>query len=186
MSAPTIDSTSEALCPRPRRGTVRTGDQVQTAAELQQSWESDPRWAGTVRNYTADTSSRCAARSAKRTPSPGAAPSVSGAGSTEDYINALGALTGNQAVEQVKAGLHAIYLSGWQVAADANLSAQTYPDQSLYPANSVPQVVRRINNALMRADQIEASEKAPPPATGWSRSSPTPKPASAARSTRTN
>src|SRR5690606_28600701 len=69
-----------------------------------------------------------------------------------------GALTGNQAVQQVKAGLRAIYLSGWQVAADANLSGQTYPDQSLYPANSVPQVVRRINNALQRADQIEFSE----------------------------
>src|SRR5699024_6269741 len=77
---------------------------------------------------------------------------------TEDYVNALGALTGNQAVEQVKAGLKAIYLSGWQVAADANAAGQTYPDQSIYPANSVPQVVRRINNALMRADQIETSE----------------------------
>src|SRR5699024_619845 len=76
---------------------------------------------------------------------------------TEDYVNALGALTGNQAVEQVKAGLKAIYLSGWQVAADANAAGQTYPDQSIYPANSVPQVVRRINNALMRADQIETS-----------------------------
>jgi isocitrate lyase len=74
------------------------------------------------------------------------------------YINALGALTGNQAVQQVKAGLKAIYLSGWQVAADANLSGHTYPDQSLYPANSVPAVVRRINNALLRADQIEFSE----------------------------
>jgi isocitrate lyase len=75
-----------------------------------------------------------------------------------DYVNALGALTGNQAVQQVKAGLEAIYLSGWQVAADANLAGQTYPDQSLYPANSVPSVVRRINQALLRADQIEHSE----------------------------
>jgi isocitrate lyase len=75
-----------------------------------------------------------------------------------DYVNALGALTGNQAVQQVKAGLEAIYLSGWQVAADANLAGQTYPDQSLYPANSVPNVVRRINQALLRADQIEHSE----------------------------
>jgi len=75
-----------------------------------------------------------------------------------DYVNALGALTGNQAVQQVKAGLEAIYLSGWQVAADANLAGQTYPDQSLYPANSVPNVVRRINQALLRADQIENSE----------------------------
>ncbi|SES24950.1 isocitrate lyase [Salipaludibacillus aurantiacus] len=76
----------------------------------------------------------------------------------EDYINALGALTGNQAVQQVKAGLKAIYLSGWQVAADANLSGHMYPDQSLYPVNSVPQVVKRINQALQRADQIEHSE----------------------------
>jgi len=77
---------------------------------------------------------------------------------TRDYVNALGALTGGQAVQQVRAGLDAIYLSGWQVAADANLAAQTYPDQSLYPANSVPQVVRRINQALQRADEIEAAE----------------------------
>jgi isocitrate lyase len=77
---------------------------------------------------------------------------------TRDYVHALGALTGNQAVQQVRGGLEAIYLSGWQVAADANLSGQTYPDQSLYPANSVPSVVRRINQALMRADEIEASE----------------------------
>ncbi len=77
---------------------------------------------------------------------------------TEDYINALGALTGNQAVQQVRAGLQAIYLSGWQVAADANLSGQMYPDQSLYPSNSVPSVVRRINQALQRADQIECAE----------------------------
>ena len=76
----------------------------------------------------------------------------------EPYVNTLGALTGNQAVQQVKAGLQAIYLSGWQVAADANLAGQTYPDQSLYPVNSVPQVVRRINNALQRADQISWAE----------------------------
>lgn len=77
---------------------------------------------------------------------------------TEPYVAALGALTGNQAVQQVKAGLKAIYLSGWQVAADANLAGEMYPDQSLYPVNSVPSVVRRINNALLRADQIDNSE----------------------------
>lgn len=76
----------------------------------------------------------------------------------ESYVHALGALTGNQAVQQVKAGLKAIYLSGWQVAADANLAGEMYPDQSLYPANSVPSVVKRINNALLRADQIDNSE----------------------------
>ncbi|WP_214878996.1 isocitrate lyase [Exiguobacterium sp. ERU653] len=75
-----------------------------------------------------------------------------------DYVHALGALTGNQAIQQVKAGLEAIYLSGWQVAADANLSGQMYPDQSLYPANSVPNVVKRINQALQRADQIQTAE----------------------------
>ena len=77
---------------------------------------------------------------------------------TDDYVNALGALTGNQAMQMVRAGLQAIYLSGWQVAADANLAGQMYPDQSLYPANSVPMVVKRINQALQRADQIEHSE----------------------------
>src|SRR5579875_3112366 len=77
---------------------------------------------------------------------------------TEPYVNTLGALTGNQAMQQVKAGLQAIYLSGWQVAADANLAGEMYPDQSLYPVNSVPMVVRRINNALRRADQIATLE----------------------------
>ena len=77
------------------------------------------------------------------------------------YVNALGAMTGGQAVQMVKAGLEAIYLSGWQVAADANLAGQTYPDQSLYPVNSVPTVVRRINNALLRADQVEHAERSP-------------------------
>src|SRR5947199_5698641 len=76
----------------------------------------------------------------------------------EDYVAALGALTGNQAMQQVKAGLKAIYVSGWQVAADANLAGQMYPDQSLYPANSVPAVIRRINNALLRADQIDHAD----------------------------
>src|SRR5919108_5531011 len=73
----------------------------------------------------------------------------------EDYVAALGAMTGGQAVEMVKAGLKAIYLSGWQVAADANLAEQVYPDQSLYPANSVPTAIRRVNNALLRAEQVQ-------------------------------
>lgn len=163
MSAPTIDSTSEATVSATASSVVRTGDQVQTAAELQQSWESDPRWAGIERTYTADDvvalrgsvgeESTLARRGAER---------LWRQLHEEDYINALGALTGNQAVQQVKAGLQAIYLSGWQVAGDANLSGQTYPDQSLYPANSVPAVVRRINNALLRADQIDVSENGTP------------------------
>ena len=78
---------------------------------------------------------------------------------TRDYVQSLGALTGNQAVQQVKAGLEAIYLSGWQVAADANLAGEMYPDQSLYPSNSVPHVVKRINQALQRADQIHHAEE---------------------------
>src|SRR3546814_6543650 len=76
----------------------------------------------------------------------------------EPFVNALGALTGNQAMQQVKAGLKAIYLSGWQVAADANLAGQMYPDKSLYPADSVPAVVKRINNTLLRADQLQHAE----------------------------
>ena len=110
------------------------------------------------------TSSPSPARSARSTPWPAAARSRCGISSSRtrrtpsSWVRALGALTGNQAVQQVRAGLQAIYLSGWQVAADANLSGKTYPDQSLYPVNSVPAVVRRINNALHRAAQIEHAE----------------------------
>ena len=96
-----------------------------------------------------------------------------------DYVNALGALTGNQAVQMVKAGLQAIYLSGWQVAGDANLAEQIYPDQSLYPVNSVPALVRRINNAL-RGPTRSSGRRARTTPTGWSRSWPTPRPASVA------
>ncbi len=104
---------------------------------------------------------------------------------TEDYVAALGALTGNQAMQQVKAGLKAIYLSGWQVAADANLAGQMYPDQSLYPSNSVPAVVRRINQTLQRADQIHHAE-GDDATYGWRRSSRTPRRDSEARSTPTS
>ena len=128
-------------------------------AELEQQWASAPRWQGVARPYSAADVVRLR----------GSVPvehSLARQGAErlwsllhqEDYINALGALTGGQAVEMVKAGLQAVYLSGWQVAADANLSEQVYPDQSLYAANSVPAVVRRINNALRRADQIEWAE----------------------------
>jgi isocitrate/methylisocitrate lyase len=131
----------------------------QQAARLQSEWESNPRWGDTERAYSAEDVVRLrgtvpeeftlARRGAER---------LRKLLAEEDAVTALGALTGNQAVQQVKAGLQAIYLSGWQVAADANLAGQTYPDQSLYPVNSVPQVVRRINNALLRADQIAWSE----------------------------
>lgn len=127
--------------------------------ELEKSWANDERWEGIKRPYSAeeviklrgsvDIQHTLAEKGAKR---------LWDTLQHEDYINALGALTGNQAVQQVKAGLQAIYLSGWQVAADANLSGQMYPDQSLYPANSVPQVVKRINQALQRADQIDGVE----------------------------
>ena len=107
------------------------------------------------------TWSGCADPSRRSTRWPGSAPSGCGPCCTRRTTShTLGALTGNQAVQQVRAGLQAIYLSGWQVAADANLAGQTYPDQSLYPVNSVPQVVRRINNALLRADQITWAESA--------------------------
>ncbi|MEI2457065.1 isocitrate lyase [Lysobacter firmicutimachus] len=130
-----------------------------TADQLRHDWATNPRWAGITRPYSAEDVVRLR----------GTVPvehSIAKLGAaklwnylqTEDFINALGALTGNQAMQQVKAGLKAIYLSGWQVAADANIAGEMYPDQSLYPANSVPQVVRRINNTLLRADQIQCSE----------------------------
>ena len=161
--------------PRETRRSIRLGDQRQTAAELQLEWSADPRWDGIRRDYTADdvvalrgrvgeehTLARRGAErlweQLQRTEIP--APDGTWA-SDPHWVAALGALTGNQAVQQVRAGLQAIYLSGWQVAADANLSGHTYPDQSLYPSNSVPAVVRRINNALLRADQIDATSESP-------------------------
>jgi len=135
------------------------------ADELQKQWDTDPRWKGVTRGYTATDVVRLRGSvQEEHTLARRGAEKLWNLVNTEDYINALGALTGNQAVQQVRAGLKAIYLSGWQVAGDANLAGQTYPDQSLYPANSVPAVVRRINNALSRADQItwsEAKEDAP-------------------------
>src|SRR6266704_2565973 len=129
------------------------------AAELQRSWAADLRWDGTERTYTAaDVVRLRGSVTEEHTLARLGAERLWSLLHSGDYVHALGAVTGNQAVQQVKAGLKAIYLSGWQVAADANLAGQTYPDQSLYPVNSVPQVVRRINNALLRADQIAWSE----------------------------
>jgi isocitrate lyase len=129
------------------------------AMELQESWEMDKRWNGVTRPYTAeDVIKLRGSIDIEHTLARRGAEKLWKEMNEEDYINALGALTGNQAVQQVKAGLKAIYLSGWQVAADANLSGHMYPDQSLYPANSVPSVVKRINQALQRADQITHSE----------------------------
>jgi isocitrate lyase len=127
--------------------------------QLQNEWATDPRWQGVERTYTAaDVVRLRGAIQEEHTLARRGAERLWRLMHEEDYVHALGALTGNQAVQMVRAGLKAIYLSGWQVAADANLAGQTYPDQSLYPANSVPAVVRRINNALLRAAQITTSE----------------------------
>src|SRR5688572_15168138 len=134
-----------------------------SAKQIAENWATDPRWAGIERTHTAEDVVRLRGSVVEEhTLARLGAQRLWELLHTEDYINSLGALTGNQAVQQVRAGLKAIYLSGWQVAADANLSGQTYPDQSLYPANSVPQVVRRINNALLRADQISHAENGQP------------------------
>ena len=130
-----------------------------SADEITRDWASNPRWSGIQRNYSADDVVRLRGtvhieHSLARL----GAEKLWYSLHNEPFVNALGALTGNQAMQQVKAGLKAIYLSGWQVAADANLAGQMYPDQSLYPADSVPAVVKRINNALLRADQLNHAE----------------------------
>ena len=131
----------------------------QDAAALAQSWQDDARWQGITRPYSAEDVMRLRGSVVvEHTLARLGAQRLWDLLHSEEFVPALGALTGNQAVQQVKAGLKAIYLSGWQVAADANLSGQMYPDQSLYPANSVPAVVKRINQALQRADQIDHSE----------------------------
>ena len=129
------------------------------ANELKERWAKDARWKGVVRDYSAEDV-------IKLRPSIDVEHTLARKGSErlwdllhkEAYVPSLGCLTGAQSVQMVKAGLKAIYCSGWQVAADANLSGQTYPDQSLYPSNSVPSLVKRINNALMRADQVQKVE----------------------------
>ncbi|MDA8352577.1 MAG: isocitrate lyase [Firmicutes bacterium] len=129
------------------------------AKRLQESWDNDPRWQGIERPYTPeDVLKLRGSLQIEYTLARRGAERLWNSLQEEHHIKALGALTGNQAVQQVKAGLKAIYLSGWQVAADANLAGQMYPDQSLYPANSVPHVVKRINQALQRADQVEHAE----------------------------
>ena len=138
------------------------------AQKLQKDWSESPRWRGIKRGYSADDVVRLR----------GSTPveySLARRGADklwrllheDPFVNSLGALTGNQAMQQVKAGLKAIYLSGWQVAGDANLSGEMYPDQSLYPANSVPAVVKRINNTLTRADQIQWMEGKNPNDAGY-------------------
>ncbi|SDS24454.1 isocitrate lyase [Actinopolymorpha singaporensis] len=155
-----IPSPREAVAQHSPNGDRPVERQIRAAAqELRRVWETDPRWAGVRRDYAAEDVVRLRGSvPEEHTLARVGAERLWKLLHERDYVAALGALTGNQAVQQVRAGLEAIYLSGWQVAADANLAGQTYPDQSLYPANSVPQVVRRINNALQRADQITWAE----------------------------
>jgi len=126
---------------------------------LEQDWAQNPRWKGVRRTYSASDVVRLAGSvRIEHTLARRGAEKLWNLVNTEPFVNTLGALTGNQAMQQVKAGLKAIYLSGWQVAGDANIAGEMYPDQSLYPVNSVPSVVKRINNTFTRADQIQWSE----------------------------
>jgi isocitrate lyase len=134
-------------------------DRARQARELEQRWAEDERWRGIKRNYTADDVIRLrGSMIVEHTLARHGAERLRSMLQGDGYIATFGALTGAQAVQMVRAGLQAIYLSGWQVAADGNLAGQTYPDQSLYPCNSVPALVRRLNNALLRTDQVEWSE----------------------------
>ena len=131
-------------------------DRIEAAKSLEQAWKSQPRWQGTFRPYSAEDVIRLRGSvEIEYTVARLGADRLWDLLHTEPYVHALGAMTGNQAVQQVLAGLKAIYASGWQVAADANNAGETYPDQSLYPADSVPTLVKRINNGLLRADQIQ-------------------------------
>ena len=140
----------------------------QEVRNLQRRWAEDPRWQGIKRGYDAEEVVRLRGSvKVEHSLARRGADSLWRLLHEEPFVNALGALTGNQAMQQVKAGLKAIYLSGWQVAGDANIAGEMYPDQSLYPANSVPMVVRRINNALMRCDQIQWMEGKNPGDAGY-------------------
>ncbi|MEY3951447.1 MAG: Isocitrate lyase [Pseudomonadota bacterium] len=131
----------------------------QEAQKLQKDWAENPRWRGIKRGYSAEEVIRLrGSLQVEHTLARRGSEKLWDLVNNEPFVNSLGALTGNQAMQQAKAGLKAVYLSGWQVAGDANLAGEMYPDQSLYPANSVPQVVRRINNTLTRADQIQWME----------------------------
>jgi isocitrate lyase len=132
---------------------------VRDPKQIERDWENNPRWDGVTRDYTAGDVLRLRGSiDIEQTLAEMGAERLWDLLNVEPYVTALGALTGNQAIQQVRAGLKSIYLSGWQVAADANLAGHMYPDQSLYPSNSVPQVVKRVNQALQRADQIDHSE----------------------------
>src|SRR6202051_475663 len=133
----------------------------QTSNSQISNWQTSPRWRGITRPYTQHDVNRLRGSfQVEHTLARHGAERLWNLlhEAADSYVPALGAMTGNQAIQQVKAGLKAIYVSGWQVAADANNAGQMYPDQSLYPADSVPNLVRRINQALMRADQIHHAE----------------------------
>ncbi len=138
------------------------------AQKLQKEWTENPRWRGIKRGYTAEDVVRLrGSLQPEHTLAKRGAEKLWNLVTTEPFVNSLGALTGNQALQQAKAGLKAVYLSGWQVAGDANLAGEMYPDQSLYPANSVPMVVKRINNTFTRADQIQWMEGTNPGDAGY-------------------
>ena len=140
----------------------------QEIQKLRQEWAENPRWNGIKRGYSEqDVINLRGSVQIEHTLARRGSERLWSLLHSEPFVNSLGALTGNQAMQQVKAGLKAIYLSGWQVAGDANLAGEMYPDQSLYPANSVPQVVRRINNALQRCDQIQWMEGKQPGDEGY-------------------
>jgi isocitrate lyase len=140
----------------------------EAAAEIQKDWDTNPRWQGIQRTYTADDVVRLrGSLHVEHTLARHGAEKLWNMVNNEAYINCLGALSGGQAMQQVKAGIKAIYLSGWQVAADANSGAEMYPDQSLYPVDSVPKVVERINNTFKRADEIQWSKGLNPGDVGY-------------------
>jgi len=161
MNRPRLDAphTTSATAPNEAPSAAQDWKAGLTSEELEARWRTDSRWSDVSRSYSgADVLRLGGSFGIEHTIAARGAARLWDLLHTDDYVNALGALTGNQAMQQVKAGLKAIYVSGWQVAADANLTGQMYPDQSLYASNSVPDVVRRINRTLLRADQINHAE----------------------------
>ena len=134
-------------------------NKMKSAADIQKDWDTNPRWKNVKRDYTAEEVVKLSGSvNIEYSLAKQGAEKLWNEINNSDFVNALGALTGNQAMQQAKAGLRAVYLSGWQVAGDANTGMQMYPDQSLYPVDSVPSVVKRINNSLRRADQLNIAE----------------------------
>ena len=132
---------------------------IRSAQDIQKEWDSNPRWKNVKRDYSAEEVAKLSGSvNIEYSLAKQGAEKLWNEINNSDFVNALGALTGNQAMQQAKAGLRAVYLSGWQVAGDANTGMQMYPDQSLYPVDSVPAVVKRINNSLRRADQLNIAE----------------------------